>query len=208
MVIKALSSGDCPGEMIASTAFPETGKAAAGTHKPDERRLRAVIDEHADFIWRSLRRLGLPSDAAEDAAQRVFLVASQRLGGIAPGAEQAFLFRTAVHVASRARRAYIRRREDLHADPGVELVDSAPSTEELVDRHQARALLEQALDTMDLDARAVFILYELEGKPTAAIADILDLPAGTVASRLRRARKEFQAFIKRIEAAEQRRRNR
>ena len=113
--------------------------ALARTRTQDEGRLRAVIDDNADFVWRTLRRLGLPADAADDAAQRVFLVASERMGDIAPGAEHAFLFRTAVHIAARLRRGIARRREELrdepdddHVDPATELYpwgDAPPSAE-------------------------------------------------------------------------------
>ncbi len=200
-MIKDALSGDCSPEMLGSIPFAASGTPDGARSAPlDERRLRTLIDEHADFVWRVLRRLGLPADAADDAAQRVFLVVSGRLGQINPGAEQAFLFTTAVHIASRARRTFTRRREDLAEDPGATLVDSAPSTEELLDRKLARALLDEALDRMDLETRAVFILFELEGKTTAEIAEMLGVPMGTVASRLRRARADFDAFIRRAQA--------
>jgi len=51
-----------------------------------------------------------------------------------------------------------------------------------------------------MDLRAVFVLFELEGFSTSEIAATLDLPMGTVSSRLRRARDEFQAATKRYHA--------
>jgi RNA polymerase sigma-70 factor, ECF subfamily len=200
-VIKGGPPGDCSTGMIGPALFVTTGAHdATRASALGERRLRTLVDEHTDFVWRVLRRLGLPADAAEDAAQRVFIVASRRIDEIKPGAEQAFLFRTAVHIASRTRRAFVRRREDLAEDPAAALVDPTPSTEELIDRKRARTLLEDALERMDIDTRAVFILFELEEKTTAEIAGMLDVPMGTVASRLRRARAEFEAFIKRSHA--------
>ena len=184
--------------MVAVAGTPEGARSIVR----DERHFRRIVDEHADFVWRALRRLGLAPDAAEDAAQRVFLVASERLDEIKPGAEQAFLFKTAVHIACRARRTFFRRREELTEDALTGLVDSTPNAEELVDRGRARALLSQALDGMEIDARAVFILFELEGKATAEISEMVDVPMGTVASRLRRAREDFDAFIKRFQARE------
>ncbi|MFT3771354.1 MAG: sigma factor-like helix-turn-helix DNA-binding protein [Minicystis sp.] len=53
---------------------------------------------------------------------------------------------------------------------------------------------------MPLDLRAVFVLFELEQATMAEIAAMLDLPPGTVASRLRRAREHFQAAARRIAA--------
>jgi len=53
---------------------------------------------------------------------------------------------------------------------------------------------------MEMDLRAVFVLFELEELSTAEIAATLEIPMGTVSSRLRRAREEFQAATKRYRA--------
>jgi RNA polymerase sigma-70 factor (ECF subfamily) len=167
---------------------------------PDPARLRAMIAEHLDFTWRSLRRLGLPPDAADDATQRVFVVASRRLGDIEVGRERAFLFNTAVRVASSARRTFARRREVLRGDDGPEMADTAPAADALLDRHRARAVLEELLDDLPTELRAVFVLFELEGMTTSEIAKTIDAPEGTVGSRLRRARQAFKAALKRYRA--------
>src|SRR5690242_16242078 len=62
-------------------------------------RLERMFNEHHDFIWRLVRRLGLSAGSADDAAQHVFLVAAERLTDIKPGSERAFLFGTALRVA-------------------------------------------------------------------------------------------------------------
>jgi RNA polymerase sigma-70 factor (ECF subfamily) len=186
--------------LLAASVTPERAPAM-----PEDVRIRSLVDEHTDFVWRTLRRMGLPAAAAEDAAQQVFVVACARIAEIVPGAEQAFLFKTALYIAARARRSVGRRREDLTEDPGERCIDGAPSAEELLDRKYARALLDRALDGMAVDERAVFVLFELEEKATAEIAHMLEIPQGTVASRLRRARTEFMAFIKRVRASEARR---
>jgi RNA polymerase sigma-70 factor (ECF subfamily) len=159
-----------------------------------------MIAEHLDFTWRSLRRLGLPPDAADDATQRVFVVASQRLGDIEVGCEKAFLFNTAVRVAASARRTFARRREVLRGDDEPETADSAPSADALLDRNRARAVLEELLDDLPAELRAVFVLFELEGMTIAEIARTTDVPEGTVGSRLRRARQAFKAALKRYRA--------
>src|SRR2546423_11978941 len=79
----------------------------------DGDRLASMFHAHFSFVWRSLRRLGVPPATIDDAAQEVFVVASRRLDAIETGKEKAFLFGTAVRVASDARRAQTRRR---HAD--------------------------------------------------------------------------------------------
>ena len=161
--------------------------------------IRAFIAEHFAFVWRSLLRLRVSRADAEDALQQVFIVASRKLDAIEPGREQAFLFAVVLRIAAHARRTEGRRREVLCADP-VERVDEAADAETLFDRARARATLNAILDSMPLDIRAVFVLFELECLTMAEIADLLELPMGTVASRLRRARAQFQAAIARISA--------
>jgi RNA polymerase sigma-70 factor (ECF subfamily) len=176
--------------------------SGSGDKPPNPARLRVLVDSHFDFIWRSLRRLGLPDADADDAAQRVFWIASRKLGRIEHGKERAFLFGTACHVAREARRARGRRREDL--TDGIEVEDATQGAEELVDRNKAREVLDRVLDSMSLDVRAVFVLFEIEEMTVPAIAELLDVPAGTVASRLRRGRELFHAAAARFRAREAR----
>lgn len=160
-------------------------------------RVRQMVSSHYDFIWRSLRRLGLGPTDAEDAAQEVFSVAANKLDQIADGKERAFLFGTALRVASTERRTEARRREQL----GVELFeprDPAPSADESLDRRHARALLDEVLDGLDFELRSVFVLFELEEMTAPQIAELLEIPTGTVASRLRRARLAFRTAVQRL----------
>jgi RNA polymerase sigma-70 factor (ECF subfamily) len=58
-----------------------------------------------------------------------------------------------------------------------------------------RELLDGVLDQMDESLRATFVLHEFEEMSTAEIAEVLSIPRGTVASRLRRARTEFRERV-------------
>ena len=167
----------------------------AGRTTPAERadadeRLRTCVRAHLGTVWRILRRNGLPAADADDAAQKVFLLLSRKAHDLPPGRELPFLLRTAVFVASEARRAQRRRREvneavDTHAS-------SRPSPErELLEREQL-LVLDAILHEMDEPLRVAFVLYELEEMTMAAIAEALEVPPGTVASRLRRARLRFE----------------
>lgn len=160
----------------------------------DSAKLRALQEEHFEFLWRSLRRLGVPESDVDDAVQQVFLVAARRV--IQPGAERAFLFSTALRVASHARRTLRRRRESGDAVP--EQTDGTPSPEELLDQRRARALLDEVLEELPLDVRAVFILFELEEMTVVEIAAMVGIPTGTAASRLRRGRELFQQTVARL----------
>ena len=116
----------------------------------------------------------------------------------APGAEKGFLFRIALNLAAHARRTMARRREVL-ADEAPERVESLATPEPLTDRKRMRKLLDRVLDKMDETLRVVFVLYEFEEMNMSEIADVLEIPRGTVASRLRRARAEFRERVGALE---------
>jgi RNA polymerase sigma-70 factor (ECF subfamily) len=165
-------------------------------------RLRRFILENGSFVWRTLVRFGVRRADAEDAAQEVFWVFARRLPGIVAGAEKGFLFRTALGVASTRRRSARRRPED--AVPQSELdARRAPERgpEELLVQRRLRQRLSQVLDALSEEQRTVFVLVELEGLSAPEAATLLDVPVGTVASRLKRAR---SAFVKATHELEQR----
>jgi RNA polymerase sigma-70 factor (ECF subfamily) len=169
-------------------------------------RIRALFDDHFSFVWRYLRGLGISEAEADDAAQQVFMTASSKIDVIQEGAERSFLVRTAHGVAANARRSVVRRREVQGEHAVDELVDQTPDAEERAETREALAVLDRFLASLPDDLREVFVLFELEGLTMAAIADDLGLAPGTVASRLRRAREEFQEMARRLSAARARER--
>jgi RNA polymerase sigma-70 factor, ECF subfamily len=175
-----------------------TAEVAPVGGRVDEVRLRRAFDDNFAFVWRYLRRMGMSEADADDAAQQVFLVLSRRLREVEEGKERAFLCGTAVRVVSDHRRT-LRRRPD-RPEPFDEPTDDCPAPDAVADRKRARALLDDALRQMDDTLRSVFVLYELEEMTTAEIAELLSLPSGTVASRLRRARESFRAILTRMRA--------
>ena len=183
--------------MLARAEMPRSPSDHDLADVTDEQRVTTMFNAHFDFIWRSLRRLGVAEPAVDDAAQEVFVVASRRLASIEAGKEKAFLFGTALRVASDARRSLARRRDRVAGDGLADPADPGPAPDELLDRKRARALLDDIVDGLPEEARPVFVLHELEGMTMAEIASCLEIPAGTVASRLRRAREAFHAAIAR-----------
>jgi len=160
-------------------------------------RLAALARENFHFIWRSLRRLGVSQGAVDDAAQQVFEVASRRLGEIEPGRERAFLFKSAILVAAEATRKAATQRARDGGDAVDELDTGLPNPEEATDWLRRRMLLDRVLAALPVDLRVVFVLFELEELSMVEIARLLDLPPGTVASRLRRAREAFHGEARR-----------
>ena len=175
---------------------PSTGVLAA----PGTVRLRRMVDAHHAFVWRALRRVGLADAHAEDLAQEVFVVAAARLSDIDPERERSFLLSVAVRLAANARRRHGHRREVL-SDAPPEQADPRPLADDALDARRMRATLDVVLDALPMDLRVVLVLTELEEMSAPEIAAALDLPVGTVASRLRRAREEFQAAARRVRLA-------
>jgi RNA polymerase sigma-70 factor, ECF subfamily len=146
--------------------------------------LRDVFDAEVAFVFRVLRRLGVPERDLDDAAQDVFVVVHRRLPSFEPGLSlRAWLFGIIRRVALGRRRRASQRLEELGTE--ADSVASAPCKEEQL---AARALLERALAVLDAPKREVLFLYELEGMPMHEVAEAVGCPLQTAYSRLRAAR--------------------
>ena len=166
-----------------------------------EKRWRSIVDVHADFVWRALRRLGVLEADLADAAQQVFLVLARKLNDVKAGAERRFLFQTAFRVASDSRRTRRRQRE-VPDDLLALHTDERPGPDQDLEARHRRAQLDRILDLMPMDLRAVFVLSELEEMTMAEIAAMTGTRPGTVASRLRRARAAFTGQVARLHEQE------
>jgi RNA polymerase sigma-70 factor (ECF subfamily) len=159
-------------------------------------RLERMFNDHHDFIWRLLRRLGMNRDKVDDAAQHVFLVATERIESIKLGSERAFLFGIALRVS----RMFLRTERRWVLDGEMDLRQSqAQRPEALAEQRRAVDLMDRVLSAMDFDLKTVFVLFEVEGMSTPEIAELVGIPLGTAASRLRRAREVFRTSVATIE---------
>ncbi len=157
-------------------------------------RIRDAIDANFVALWRFLRRMGVAEQDAEDAGQAVLLVFAQKIASIAVGAERSFLLGTALRVAADYRKKGRRAREvPVRDDALAAEPHPGPDAEVEVERRRRRECLDRVLDRLAPEHREVFVLAELEDMTMAEIAAVLRIPAGTVASRLRRAREIFEA---------------
>jgi len=182
---------DMPERLSPAAPAPERNSERDG-------RLRGLVDGYVDFVARVLRNAGTPQADVDDDVQRTFIIAARRLDDVRPGSEKSFLLQTALNVAAHARRTLARRRE-VGVEQAPERFDLRANPEQLADQKRVRELLDQILSRMTDDLRTVFVLYEFEEMSMAEIADALGIPAGTVASRLRRARADFRARVGAIE---------
>jgi RNA polymerase sigma-70 factor (ECF subfamily) len=150
----------------------------------------ALFRAHATFVAGFLAKMGAARHDIDDLLQEVFLVAHRR-GGFAPGAARAttWLAEISLRVLSTHRRTG-RRRQAIADDEAVSATESsAPSPESVVASRAELHRLGRCLEALDVEHRAVFVLFELEAQSAAEIAAGLGLPIGTVHSRLFHARK-------------------
>ncbi|MET0339959.1 MAG: sigma-70 family RNA polymerase sigma factor [Polyangiales bacterium] len=156
----------------------------------------ALFDEHASFVWRVLKRHGVPERELADACQEVFLVVHRKLAEFeGRSSVRTWLHGVAVRVALGMRRKAHWTREVMRDD--VPEVADAATAHERLERNQQLALIEAALVALSAPKREVFALYELEGMTMAEVARTLDVPENTALSRLYAARDEVRAFIAR-----------
>jgi RNA polymerase sigma-70 factor, ECF subfamily len=190
-----------------SAVSPEPSVTLAGTEPgvrpsapPD---FDTVYEEHFDFVWRCMRRLGVDPSAVEDAAQDVFVVAHRRLADFeGRSSVKTWLFGIALRVAADHRRAARRKRSHGllpagEADPAAVADTSTPSPLESASRAEAVLRLEAILGELDEERRAVFILAELEQMSGPEIAEAVGTNVNTVYTRLRAARLAFNEAVAR-----------
>ena len=182
--------------MAMSDALILVGGTRATDEKAKKERLERMFRAHHELVWRTLRRLGLGPEPAADATQQAFLIAAERLDDIRQGSERAFLFGTALRLA---RTAYRTGRRWQLEDDMDHRADAGSRVEELVDRRRAVEVADRVLAQMDPTLLTVFVLFEIEGLSTPEIAELVGVPLGTAASRLRRAREAFRAAASRLE---------
>lgn len=178
---------------------------APGDGPPDaeDRRFEVIYEQHFDFVWRSLRRLGVPEASVDDAAQDVFVVVYRRLADFeGRSTVRTWLFGIALRVARSHRRRLARKG---HAEPlPAELESEEGDPEDALGRRRAAEFLERFLAGLDEDKRAVFVLAELEQMTAPEIEAALGVKLNTVYSRLRAARRAFEGAVQRRRARDER----
>jgi|SRR5450432_1644379 len=160
-----------------------------------------LYESYVDFVWRSVRRLGVNEGAVDDVVQQVFLVVYRRLPEFTPGGSvRTWIFGIAVRVVREHRRSL--RRKSPHAfapqtDPEMLADERQKGADESTALAEAARLVQAWLDELDEDKREVFVLAELEQMTAQEIAEATGTNASTVYSRLRAARADFEKAAER-----------
>lgn len=165
--------------------------------------LEQIYERHADFVWRTLRRLGVAEADARDAAHDVFLIVHAQLAKFEGRSSLSTWLFTICRSVARDVRKRERRRAQLQADgEGDDELDLRADVGRSAEHNEQLAELERILATLSIDQRNVFILFEIEKLTGEELAEALQLPLGTVYSRLQLARKAFREELERSRARE------
>jgi RNA polymerase sigma-70 factor (ECF subfamily) len=188
--------------MYALAAPPFTQPLRDASLAPPSFEFRQVYDTHFRFAWRALRRLGVREADLMDMTQNVFVVVHRKLTGFEGRSDlTTWLFGICQRVAIDYRRsARIRREVPADARQIASLSGPQPGTD-VPDKAHLAALAETLLDRLPDKLRVVFVLFELDEMSGDQIAALLDIPVGTVRSRLRLAREAFQREAARLQRA-------
>ena len=172
---------------------PEPTAALQAQHA----RVAQLFAEHADFVFRLLRRFGTPEIELEDALQEVFLIVARKLPDYEErGGMRAWLFAIARQVSSDTRRASLRRERRHRGLFVFETTEDDPHA--TLERNQAVRFLHAFLAQLDPRQAEVFYLAEVEGMSAPEIAGALQVKLNTVYSRLRLARERFERALRRL----------
>jgi RNA polymerase sigma-70 factor (ECF subfamily) len=154
--------------------------------------------DHATLVARWAARLGGPDSDVEDVVQEVFLVVSRKLSGFRDGGNFiSWLFQITRKIVANQRRR-LRWRRLWSPDQLGCLRWEGPSPEAELERRQVVMLFHRALDRLPERQRIVFVLYELDGMSTPAIAELVGRNLSTVKVQLCRARERFMAVYQRL----------
>jgi RNA polymerase sigma-70 factor (ECF subfamily) len=152
---------------------------------------RAIYDREFDYVWHSLRRLGIPARDLPDVTHDVFLKLHRSLTTYdASRPFRPWLFGVLFRVASDHQHLGRNAREVLDDMP-LDIRDSAPGPEQSAGEREEWRIVDRALDAMDLPHRVVLVMHDFSGHSAHDVARELAIPLKTVYSRLRTARARF-----------------
>lgn len=157
-------------------------------------RVRQIYEEQVEYVSNSLRRLGIEQRHIPDLCHDVFLVVYHKYEDYDEDRPiQPWLFGIAYRVASNFKDKA--RRDDKRLEK-PEFVSDSPDVVDNISKKEAKKLVMDALEDVDLEKRAIFVLHKIDGRKMPEIAEAMSMPVQTAYARCRKAMKQFEKAAK------------
>ena len=161
----------------------------------DREAFGALVEQYRDNVYRLAYRMCGNAYDADEAAQEAFVAAWRALPNFRGDAKfSTWLYRLTTNAA-----IDVMRREKRHQTVGdgemIDVADDADSPQETVERTEQQEAVQEALATLSEEYREVLLLRYMEELDYAEIAEVLQLPSGTVKSRINRAKAALKAAL-------------
>ena len=166
--------------------------AATKTVPGYNEQFESLYAQYADDVLRMAYFYLADRHKAEDVCQEVFVKLYTHGGSIEPGKEKAWLLRVTVNCCRGLWRGAWLRRVVL----GAPTLDIIPAQDETIEQREEKAELMRAVNRLPAVFRETILLHYYQGLGIAEIAQMLELPEGTISSRLSRARRKLDALLK------------
>jgi RNA polymerase sigma-70 factor (ECF subfamily) len=169
--------------------------------------IKAIYNEHADLLIRLIVRLTGEGGHVDDLLQETFLSAYNKQSQFDPqkGNLPTWLYWIAKNLCrnylrSAQRFGLLKRR--YQDEPQIKLNYIKPNPEEAIAKSQKAHFVNQLIQNLPFKHREVFTLYEVEGKTSCEIADMLEVSENTFWSRLHHARRKFKKLYRKYKTRE------
>lgn len=193
------------GSNASAQVLPVLENAVPGTVSATVPPFQAVYAKYFDFVWASVRRLGVDASAIDDVVQDIFIAIHSHLHSVQrPEALKSWIYSVTRRTVSNHHRA-VRARGGKATTPFLDqLASGQPTPFEVTEKNSNLQLLASLLAELEEPKREVFALVELEEMSVPDVADALEIPLNTAYSRLRAARTAFEAAVARHDARDKR----
>ena len=169
--------------------------------KGDANSFEILVIKYQRRIFNLIFRLTNEPDIVEDIAQEVFIKAYKALKDFkGKSSFSTWIYRITVntclnHIKSNKRNLYKSLEDDSYEEGYDTASHNLMNTEHVIERHELSKKIEEAINSLNQEQKAIIVLRDIEGFSYEDIGRILDCPTGTVRSRLFRARKELKSIL-------------
>jgi RNA polymerase sigma-70 factor (ECF subfamily) len=178
----------------------ESPRAIHNDQTIPQERFVDFVDLYSDSVYRFCRSLTYSKEDADDLFQETFIKALEQLPKIcASGNPQGFLFSTALYLWKSWKRKYARRRRLAPEEPLNDAVAGGADMEDDIMARDEIRIVRELVDDLPDKFRIPVLLYYTSEMSIADIASLLAIPAGTVKSRLHKARKILKKRLEMIQ---------